>query len=727
MHSVRLPSLFSIVAALACSSALAAPVTQGRLDGAQDDASNWLTHGRDYAETRFSPLEQIDDQNVDQLGLAWSFDLHARRGLESTPLVVDGVMYVTGAWSTVFALDARNGQLRWRFDPRVSRSIGWKACCDVVNRGVAAYGDKIFVGALDGRLIALDAHDGHPVWEVQTTDPNEPRSITGAPRVMNGKVVIGNGGAEFGVRGYVSAYSADTGEMLWRFHTVPGNPADGFEDETQAMAAGTWTGEWWKLGGGGTVWDSMAYDPDSNLLYIGVGNGSPHNRRLRSPQGGDNLFLSSIVALDADTGRHVWHYQETPAESWDYTATQQITIADIDWQRTKRRVLLHAPKNGFFFVIDAASGALLSAEKYVPVTWASGYDLSTGRPIERAGQDVEPETMLFPSPAGGHNWQSMAYSPRTGLVYIPANHFGINMRWRDQLEGYRRSFNLGWDGGGEPPDDHLLLQAFLRALQKGYLKAWDPQTQTERWRVEYPLAGNGGVLATAGNLVFQGDLQGTFHAYAADSGRSLWDVSVPNVIVAAPVTYRVDGEQYVAIEVGSGGGALLAVGLDMPNAREPGRVLAFKLGGEAPLPLPSAAPPIPAPPPRVDIADSERSRAKAIYSDHCIRCHGTNGVTNLQVPDLRRLAPASHEAFEQVVLGGLRKDAGMPPFDDVLNAGDVRILHAWLIDLAWQDEALRSTPDWQVELKSWFYEKIAAVVAWWMQRGLEAKTAAERI
>jgi len=321
--------------------------------------------------------------------------------------------------------------------------------------------------------------------------------------VINGKVIIGNSGAEFSVRGYVTAYEAETGKQLWRFYTVPGNPADGFEDDAQALAARTWTGTWWQHGGGGTVWDSMAYNAQANLLYIGVGNGGPHNRRVRSPQGGDNLFLSSIVALNPDTGKYVWHFQETPAEAWDYTATQQITIADIEWQGKPRHVLLHAPKNGFFFILDAASGKLLSAQKYVPATWASGFDLDTGKPREVAGQDYRNEVSFYPSGLGGHNWQSMAYSPRTGLVYIPAQHFGMRVRGDDHMVFFPRSFNLGYDGS-PPPDNYLFTQALLKRMQKGYLKAWDPRTQKEVWRVEYPYLGNGGVLATAGDLIFQG-------------------------------------------------------------------------------------------------------------------------------------------------------------------------------------------------------------------------------
>ena len=718
--------LLCLLLILGTAIAGAEPVTRERLTNAANDGDNWLSHGRDYQETRFSPLQQIDKSNVARLGLAWSFDMQTKRGLEATSLVIDGVMYVSGAWSTVYALDARDGHLLWQFDPQMARNVGWKSCCDVVNRGLAAWDNKLFIGTIDGRLIALDASTGNKLWDVQTTDIAKPQSITGAPRVINGKVIIGNGGAEFGVRGYVTAYSAENGAQLWRFYTVPGNPADGFEDDAQALAAKTWTGEWWEHGGGGTVWDSMSYDAQTNLLYIGVGNGSPHNRRVRSPQGGDNLFLSSIVALNPDTGKYVWHFQETPAEAWDYTATQQITIADIEWQGKTRHVLLHAPKNGFFFIIDALDGKLLSAEKYVPVTWSSGYDLATGRPREVAGQDYRSEVAFYPSGLGGHNWQSMAYSPQTGLMYIPAQHFGMRVSGDDHMKFFPRSYNLGYGGDG-PPDNYLFTQALLKSLQKGYLKAWDPRTQKEIWRVEYPYLGNGGALATAGDLVFQGEVQGVFHAYAAASGKELWRASVPNSIVAAPITYRVDGEQYVAILSGSGGATLLTWGIQLNKNNENGKLLVYKLDGHASLP---AAPPlaaIAAPPPRINVDATAIAEAKKAYMDHCMRCHGLNAVSNGQVPDLRRLDPVWHQNFEKVVRDGLVSEAGMPPFGDVLSTAEINNLHAWLIELAWQDKAVRETPAWLLDIKSWCYEKIAALITWSMQRDLPQDSAAEKI
>jgi len=403
---------------LQLGSTATAAVTAQRIVAADQEPQNWLAHGRTYAEQRYSPLRAINDGNVEQLGLAWSYATGTRRGLQATPIVVDGRMYTTGVWSVVYALDARNGRELWKYDPQVPRAWGRNACCDAVNRGVALWQDSVYVATLDGRLIALDAKTGRKRWEVLTIDRSKPYTITGAPRIVKGKVLIGNGGAEYGVRGYLSAYDAKTGKLAWRFYTVPGNPKDGFEHPELAAAAQTWHGEWWIGGGGGTVWDSMAYDPELDTLYVGTGNGSPWNRAIRSPGGGDNLYLSSILALQPDTGRLKWHYQTTPADSWDYTATQHILLADINWDGKTRKVLMQAPKNGFFYVIDRVTGELLAADKYAPVTWASHVDMKTGRPVETPEANYARETRLVtPSPYGAHNWQPMAFNPQTGLVY----------------------------------------------------------------------------------------------------------------------------------------------------------------------------------------------------------------------------------------------------------------------------------------------------------------------
>ena len=410
-----------LTALLVATGAQAAKVDEAAIRASEQDGSEWLSHGRTYAEQRFSPLKQIDAGNVGKLGLAWYLDLENNRGLEATPLVSDGVLYASLSWSRVMAVDLRSGKRLWQFDPQVDRGRSRYACCDAGNRGVALWNGKVYVGALDGRLIALDAKTGREVWSEQTTDPAKSYSITGAPRVVKGKVIIGNGGAEYGVRGFFSAYDAETGKMAWRFYTVPGDPAQPYEHPELAAAAKTWKGDqYWKLGGGGTVWDSMAYDPELDLLYIGTGNGSPWNREIRSPGGGDNLYLSSILALRPDSGKLLWHYQTTPGEAWDFTATQQITLATLELDGKPRKVLMQAPKNGFFYVLDRATGELLSAEKFGKVTWAEKVDLATGRPVEVPGARYEKEqVVMWPSPFGAHNWHSMSFNPQTGLMYIP--------------------------------------------------------------------------------------------------------------------------------------------------------------------------------------------------------------------------------------------------------------------------------------------------------------------
>ncbi|MBV9086493.1 MAG: PQQ-dependent dehydrogenase, methanol/ethanol family, partial [Acidobacteriaceae bacterium] len=491
-----------------------AAVDAERLINADREPGNWMTHGRTYSEQRFSPLKQINDQNVGQLGLAWFYDLDTNRGQESTPLVIDGVMYFTMAWSKVVALNAATGAVMWTYDPQVPGAWGVNACCDVVNRGLAAWNGKLFIGTLDGRLIALDAANGKVVWEKLTIDPAYRYTITGAPRVVKGMVIIGNGGAEMLVRGYVSAYDAETGAMKWRFYTVPGDPSKGFENAATQKAAKTWTGEWWKFGGGGTVWDSIVYDPDTDLVFIGTGNGAPWNQRVRSPGGGDNLFLSSIVALKPETGEYVWHYQESPGEMWDFTSNQQIIVADMRIDGRPRKVLLHAPKNGFFYVIDRTNGQLISAKAYTVINWASGVDLKTGRPIETdvaryQGQDPAP---VVPGPLGAHSWQPMSYDPLTGLVYIPVNDVGFKYKSPEKFEPKKLAPNYGIDVvAAGMPQDPKIKSAILRTI-KGKLVAWNPVEQKQAWAVQRPGPWNGGTLSTAGNLVFEGTASGRFEA-----------------------------------------------------------------------------------------------------------------------------------------------------------------------------------------------------------------------
>jgi quinohemoprotein ethanol dehydrogenase len=644
----------------------AAAVDDARLRAAAADPANWITYGRDQAEQRYSPLAQIHDGNVGRLVRSWSFDTGLTRGHEATPLVVDGTMYVTGPWSVVFALDARTGRLLWKHDPQVPRGVGAKACCDVVNRGVAAYRGRVYVGTLDGRLVALDARTGERAFEVQTVDPSQPYTVTGAPRVVKGRVILGNGGAEFGVRGYVSAYDPEDGRLVWRTFTVPGDPEKPFESKALERAAATWTGEWWKVGGGGTVWDSMAYDAELDLLYVGTGNGSPWSRYLRSPGGGANLYLASILALDPDDGALRWHYQTTPGDNWDYTATQHILLVDLVIESRPRKVLLQAPKNGFFYVIDRATGEFLSAKPYVEVTWAQGID-GQGRPIPSPSAEYARGTALVrPTIFGGHNWQPMSFHPKTGLVYLPAQEivgaYGLDPRFAIRAGPY---FNTGTD-----PAHFALLS---RETVSGHLLAWDPVRQREVWRHPYALPWNGGTLATAGNLVFQGTADGRFLALRADDGRLLWEYHAGNGIVAAPISYSVGGVQYVAVLAGWGGAFALVGGEAASGARPgvpaTGRLHAFALS-EQPITVAAV---------EEALASREPSRAAGedLYHRWCARCHGAGAVGAGVVADLRRSAPEVQAAFVEIVRGGL-PNRGMPPFRDVLAAEEIRQIQAYV-------------------------------------------------
>ncbi|HLB31806.1 MAG TPA: PQQ-dependent dehydrogenase, methanol/ethanol family [Gammaproteobacteria bacterium] len=666
-----------------------AAVDAARIVNADAEPGNWLTHGRTYSEQRYSPLDQINADNIGALGLAWSFDLDTNRGQESTPIVVDGRMFVTTAWSMVKALDAATGRLLWSHDPQVPRATGANACCDAVNRGAAVWGGRVYLGTLDGRLVALDVGAGKVAWEVVTVDQGKPYTITGAPRIINGKVIIGNGGAEFGVRGYVTAYDAGTGEQLWRFHTVPGNPADGFESAAMEMAAKTWNGEWWTQGGGGTVWDSMAYDPELDLLYIGVGNGSPWDRDIRSPGGGDNLFLSSIVALKAETGEYVWHYQTTPGENWDYTATQHIVLADIAIDGTPRKVLMQAPKNGYFYVIDRATGELISANAFINVNWASGIDMSTGRPIENPEaryRTAGKPWIAMPGPSGAHSWQPMSFSPLTGLVYIPVQEAGFVYSAIPDYKPNALGFNTGISmaDASLPPDPAVRDQIIQGVV--GHLATWDPVAQKEVWRVQHEEAWNGGILTTAGNLLIQGKGAGEFVIYRADNGERLWSTDAQSGVLAGPVSYTVNGEQYIAVAAGWGGIFGLAPGPISHKAsqkRNISRVLAFKLNGSAVLP---PAPPLPErvlnPPEQFADAATIQS-GWGLYHGYCGACHGDSGVSSGLITDLR-YSPMNltTESWRAVVGAGSLNEKGMVSFAEVMDAAQIEAIRAYIVDRA---------------------------------------------
>jgi len=657
-----------------------------RINQAESEPQNWLSHGRTYKEQRFSPLSQINSDNIQNLGLDWFFDIDTQRGQEATPIVVDGKMYISTAWSMVKALDAKTGKLLWEYDPEVDRAWGVHACCDVVNRGVAFWDGQIFVGTLDGHLVALDADTGAVNWKILTIDNSKPYTITGAPRVVNGKVIIGNGGAEYGVRGYVSAYDVENGDMAWRFYTVPDNPENGFESEAMEMAAETWTGEWWSLGGGGTVWDSMAYDPELNLLYIGVGNGSPWNQSIRSPKGGDNLFLSSIVALQADTGEYVWHFQTTPGDTWDFTATQQITLADMEIEGVTRKILMQAPKNGFFYVLDRVTGEFISGENFTPMNWATGLD-ETGRPIEnpkaRYGETGEPFVAL-PGPSGAHNWHSMSYSPDTGLVYIPAQEVVFPLIPDPEFKPLKKAWNLGLKPLDFPnPTSKTELEAVNKTL-KGYLLAWDPVAQKAAWQHNHVGISNGGTLSTAGNLVFQGTAKGQFNAFDAKEGSLKWSAPTDTGVIAAPMSYEIDGEQYIAIVVGWGGVFSLASG-DLTkvfaDVRNNSRVLVFKLGSDLQLPVSEAYQDNPVAPPAKTGTFADIAAGKTLYLQYCFSCHGAQAIGGGLIQDIRYggVLPDA-ELWNEVLLEGLLSDQGMANFGSILTPKQAAEIRAYVID-----------------------------------------------
>jgi quinohemoprotein ethanol dehydrogenase len=595
MRRIQLGFLLATLAAWVAMAQQPGRVDASALKNAAKNGDEWVTYGRDYAETHYSPLKQIDTANVSRLGLAWSWETESPTGgrVEGTPLMSNGVLYGSLAWDVLFAVDARTGKMKWRWDPEIERKHISEICCGPVNRGVALYDGKVYAGLLDGRLVALNQETGKLLWSVQTTD-NPGTILTSAVRVVKGRVIVGTSGAEQAVRGYFSAYDAETGKMAWRFYTVPGDPSKPFEHPELAMAAKTWTGEWWKMGGGGTVWDSMAYDSEADILYIGAGNGGPWDRNIRSPQGGDNLFLGSIIAVKPETGKMVWYFQETPGDQWDYTSTQPMILADLTIDGRQRNVLLHAPKNGFFYVLDRITGEFISGDKYVKrLTWAVGLD-KNGRPIEAEGARFKDEPVLLsPGPGGAHNWQPMSFNPVNGLVYIPGQessgtyvpdpnfvfHYGYrNLGMAMGLPGQRRPDGQLTPGPGaapatppKPAKEPAGAENQPKATG-GFLLAWDPVNRKERWRITNAGGfGGGGTLATAGNLVFHGSI-----AYNAETGAKLWDGEIGGLPVT-PITYTLDGKQYVTL---------------LGRAYPGNRLFTFVLDGKEPMPpLPATTQP----------------------------------------------------------------------------------------------------------------------------------------
>lgn len=651
---------------------------------AHGSAIEWPVHGGTDLEQRFSPLTQIDGTNVGHLGLGWSFEFDTNRGQEATPIVVGGVMYVSTAWSKVYALDATTGKQLWHYDPEIAGRVGFNACCDVISRGVAVSNGRVLLGALDGRLIALDAKTGKPVWSTQTTDPSKPYTISGAPRIVGNKVIIGNGGAEYGVRGYVTAYDVATGKQVWRFYTVPGDPGKGPDGAAsdailQKAALKTWAGHWYDYGGGGTVWDSIVYDPELHQLYIGVGNGGPWNYRIRSDGKGDNLFLSSIVALDPDTGAYKWHYQETPADMWDFTATQPIILATLNIDGRPRKVLMQAPKNGFFYVLDRATGKLISAKNFVPMNWASGVDMKTGRPIENPlARYPDKPFAMHPSALGAHSWHPMAYSPRTGLVYLPTYQFAMVYGNDPHFQYKPGTWNTGVDPSvQEAPDDPEVLKKGTASFQ-GRLVAWDPVAQKEAWSVKRTSLQNGGVLATAGDLVFEGTGSGDFEARNARDGKLLWSFASGAGIIAGPISYEIKGVQYVAVVAGYGGGFGLGEADDKPTARPNGRVLVFRQGGTATVPAfhEDVAPLNPA---KDTFSEAQVDDGRLLYTAHCYRCHGAGAQSAGVLPDLRRSgALADASLWQSIVIDGALEQDGMVSFKRWLKPQDAEAIRSYV-------------------------------------------------
>jgi alcohol dehydrogenase (cytochrome c)/quinohemoprotein ethanol dehydrogenase len=690
--------LLAALALAGCQKAAEAPqaaaaVTDERLLKAESEPSQWLTYNGSYSEQRFSRLKQIDTSNVKQLGLSWSADYDTNLQQTGTPLYIDGVIYVSTAWSKVYAFDAKTGQQLWQYDPKVPGEWAAKVCCGLVNRGIAAYDGKIIVGTLDAHLVAIDAKTGKEAWKTLTfdaakkDDPLHRFSITMAPRIVKGKVVIGASGGEFGVRGWIAAFDAKTGKEAWRFHTVPGNPADGFENAAMEKAAKTWGGKWWELGGGGTVWDAAVYDPTTDLLYFGTGNATPWNAIHRDPTKGDNLYVASILAVKPDTGEYVWHYQTSPGDTWDYDSVSPMMTVDLTIDGQQRHVLLQPCKNGMFYVLDAKTGELLKAEPFTGVNWNTGIDMATGRPkvVDASRYEKEPFN-LRPGVQGGHGWHSNAFSPDTGLIYVATQDAYFPMVSDAKFTKSDVGYNLGLDFMA--PMTYYQKNPKEQNLFVGYLQAIDPVTLKPVWRSTENQGPTGGAVATAGGLVFQGNGSGSeFQAFDAKSGEKLWSFKAQTAVLAAPISYELEGKQYVAVSVG---GAVPG-GYFAPNYS---RLLVFSLDGKAVLPpTVEYIPPPLNPPAQHATADVVKQGGEA-YGKYCAACHGTNGQTRgSNFPNLL-VTPLLHTAdgFNQVVLAGGRAEKGMASFANVLDEKGSDAVRAYLIDRAIEAKRMMPPP-----------------------------------
>ncbi|MEM7728224.1 MAG: PQQ-dependent dehydrogenase, methanol/ethanol family [Pseudomonadota bacterium] len=684
---------------LACACALAACAPQADDTVAEPAGQNalpdveWPLYGLNAQETRFSPLDQIDTETVGDLGLHAVVDLGTRFSLQSTPTMVDGMLYFTGDFSEVMAADARTGEILWTHTPEFDRSYLRKSTYGTANRGVAVSDDRrVFVGTLNAQLQALDALTGALLWSVDTKWRDDfAYTITSAPRLIGDLVIVGNAGAEFGVRGYVTAYHQETGEMAWRFFTVPGDPALPQEHPELDMALETWSGDAFvEYGGGGTVWNSIVYDAGNDQVFIGVGNGSPLAREMRSPGGGDNLFLSSIVALDRATGRMNWYYQTTPGDTWDYTATQDMALATMEIDGEPREVVMQAPKNGFFYVLDRKTGELLRAHDFVKVTWATHIDMATGRPVENPEADFsERAAMIFPGPLGGHNWQGMSVDADNRRVFIPAIEragiFALDPRIKAGIPIARNpnGLNLGFGLGNT---SHLpeMPQSY------GKLQAFDPVSGETLWEVRHDHYYNGGVLATEGGLVFQGDAFGELAAYHADTGEKLWSDRTFRSILAPPITYRLDGAQYIALLTATGGGEHYSgyVGeTAVAKYGNAGQLLIYRLGGTAELAEPALLDRTIPEKPAIVATPEDIGMGAMLYAINCSTCHGAEVRSAGVYPDLR-LSPADiHALYEDILLDGLLQGNGMANFADILGPDQVRQIEAYVVARAEEDKA----------------------------------------
>lgn len=688
-------------------------VDAARLAAASKEPGEWYTAGRDAGQTYYSPLKAIDESNIGRLGFAWQYPLGMRRGVEATPIVVDGVMYTSGPWGHVYALDATTGKQLWTYDPAVPGGYGRYACCDVVNRGVAVWKGRVYVASLDGYLHAIDARTGRRLWRVNTLPRHEPEAdyfVTGAPIIAGNVVVIGYGGADFkGNRGSISAYSLEDGTFRWRFYTVPRNPKLGPQDQPQLQAAvKTWPSRYdWSDGAGGAVWDGLAYDPALHLVYFGTANAAPYHGGMDPAKFGDELYVASILAVHADTGRMAWYYQEVPAEGWDYDTMNPLVLTRLMVDGRERQVIMQASKDGFLYVLDRATGEFLSGKPFTYINWTRGLDPATHRPIARQSADWTNAPMLvWPGAVGAHNWQPMSFDPHTGLVYIPVIdspmvYVNTARRRAGLIEGnFDLAFFLPKDYSpkdleslyGSLPSLHDLARGGPPPVSRGFIRAVEPMTGKVVWQQQTGSMWDGGLLSTGGNLLFQGDAAGHLSVYAADTGKLLKQIEVGTSIMAAPMTYRVGGVQYVAVMAGYGGGLLY---LPFPHASaayrfgNEDRIIAFRVGGST-TPMPprfqEATPP--PPPPRIGNARSI-ARGEVLYNRYCSRCHVFGRGL---LPDLRRTRTALNGAFYGVVLRGADQANGMGRFDDVLTRTDAEAIQAYLIDQAWQMQSPVAQP-----------------------------------